>query len=921
MNDEEFFTIADRVFLRYTENDFVEWLFPESCTLNNKSSPMAIMTCTTDGLKRVKPVVTGEEEDARFLYIKDSVFSFAWYAIMPIQRKSTGTFLKTVRMWIFAPEQAAASEIDNKALKPTTLSQYLTKQFFNLGQYPEIKLASKETIQGYFHKDGYWEAVVPGNKKYYSFYINAQPINFQHRFIISSQYTFYWLEEERPYSGQEVSLRLSPGSQITVLRGTCKSYRSILLSELGCYFSQDGFKSYEELKAEPGLVPVPPEGYFTVDESALLEDGILFLINGTLYWWDLHQRTLTSHPNLRLDSVKGIYQRTSCVNYYPLQGMELGTLLAWEDHRLLMGSEVFKGSKSRYFQPLLVLPPDTTILTACFGSQPVTLACLVINTSPNSPSHPSLLIYNLVDKAWKTSTFLTKFKEGEHPVGPFHMHFLSSAMDALLLWNDHTIIYSFRNDNDWGELLLANGSNVNVASGGKKIHQVILDQSWNMLVKMENNMLYYCKVGMPELVSLHAWRKPNTSNVIYMDQKDQFTPIVQTPDGKLHEQMYPLLMETKSSMHMTHHSCPFITFKNSMTALAYYMDKGDTIIIWAQIVYTEGQGVHVMLLNNNKHLLIISQRSHSQMALEVGTINMTITISQKVDYENVERYSDLIEQTSGVMTLELLPNQIGNTCTLLANRVSHFHVGCPPKRHIRVARPWGMTCEINTLRNYTIPRDVLRSHSKDFLGEDLMVEYDWEKFGCLLKLHYSTEFNPHLDLYDGNTFIKSVEANYIIWEIFGRNDYSFNTTMQQMNCLSEAQTWTSKLTEGKSLETAWGPENYRSCFTVVPEKLGDLDQPYEILNRSSGNYLTFSQVDSAIYVFRVKILDPNYSFCDLTAVFAVQTFGISRPKYEYLTVYVALIFAFLSLCILGYSYCRYVKIFRKVLAARKMKDE
>ena len=55
-------------------------------------------------------------------------------------------------------------------------------------------------------------------------------------------------------------------------------------------------------------------------------------------------------------------------------------------------------------------------------------------------------------------------------------------------------------------------------------------------------------------------------------------------------------------------------------------------------------------------------------------------------------------------------------------------------------------------------------------------------------------------------------------------------------------------------------QNYRSCFTVVPDELGDLDQPYEILNQSSGNYLTVSQVDSAIYVFRVKILDPNYRF-------------------------------------------------------------
>ena len=108
-----------------------------------------------------------------------------------------------------------------------------------------------------------------------------------------------------------------------VVSSTCKSYRTILLSELGCFYTPDAFKSYEELKVEPGLVPVPPEGYFTVDESALLEDGILFLINSTLYWWDVHLRTLTTPPSLSLDPVKGIYQRTSCVKYYPLQASYL----------------------------------------------------------------------------------------------------------------------------------------------------------------------------------------------------------------------------------------------------------------------------------------------------------------------------------------------------------------------------------------------------------------------------------------------------------------------------------------------------------------------------------------------------------------------------------------------------------------------
>ncbi len=59
-------------------------------------------------------------------------------------------------------------------------------------------------------------------------------------------------------------------------------------------------------------------------------------------------------------------------------------------------------------------------------------------------------------------------------------------------------------------------------------------------------------------------------------------------------------------------------------------------------------------------------------------------------------------------------------------------------------------------------------------------------------------------------------------------------------------------------------QNYKSCFVDNSEKLGNLDQPYEIMNRSSMNYLTFSQENNAIYIFNVKIVDPNYRCLSLS---------------------------------------------------------
>ncbi|KAL1769747.1 hypothetical protein HispidOSU_009397, partial [Sigmodon hispidus] len=114
--------------------------------------------------------------------------------------------------------------------------------------------------------------------------------------------------------------------------------------------------------------------------------------------------------------------------------------------------------------------------------------------------------------------------------------------------------------------------------------------------------------------------------------------------------------------------------------------------------------------------------------------------------------------------------------------------------------------------------------------------------------------------YDGNGFIKIIQANFIIWEINGRDDYTFNTTMKQNGCVNEAQTFKSMIEENKGvpLDDVWGPQNYRTCFSYTVGKPGDLNQPYEILNNSNKNHLAWPMDHSGMYVFRVKIVDPNF---------------------------------------------------------------
>uniref|UniRef100_A0AAY5EA71 Uncharacterized protein n=1 Tax=Electrophorus electricus TaxID=8005 RepID=A0AAY5EA71_ELEEL len=275
------------------------------------------------------------------------------------------------------------------------------------------------------------------------------------------------------------------------------------------------------------------------------------------------------------------------------------------------------------------------------------------------------------------------------------------------------------------------------------------DSSLNMLVKMENNMLFFCKVGMERLVRMHPWTEPGVPAALYLNPEEQFI-MISLEEGRVQAQSYPVRSESRSTTRGDPDSCPFITFTHSMSKLTYYIDKGNCLELWADVVYPENKGVNVQLLSNRKQLLMIKERTY---------------------FESV----------------------------------------------------------------YAMLSFVSR--------------------------------------YDGDKFVQNVDANFIVWDKFGRKDYSFNATMHQVACLCEAQTWKKMLAGGSPLEKAWGPENYRSCFVLGSGKLGNLNQPYEVMNRSSMNYLTFPSVENTTYVFNVKILDPNYSFCDLQAVFAVQTYG------------------------------------------------
>ncbi|XP_048457331.1 cation channel sperm-associated auxiliary subunit epsilon [Rhincodon typus] len=276
------------------------------------------------------------------------------------------------------------------------------------------------------------------------------------------------------------------------------------------------------------------------------------------------------------------------------------------------------------------------------------------------------------------------------------------------------------------------------------------------------------------------------------------------------------------------------------------------------------------------------------------------------------------KETTGVLTVEFQINHMEYTCKLTSRRVSHISVGCPLKKHLRVKRPSLTGCETKNLSHYIVPGSVLRNPQQN----DVLVLYDRKRFGCPIRVYYKTPFKPVLELYMGEKFLSNVSANYILWEEEERTDFYYNTTMLQAGCQREAQTWEYMLamhkTQQKTTNHVWGPWNYRSCFESHGS-VKNMDRPYEILNSTGSMYLTWPTDHTGVYVFTVKIVDPNFSFCELTAEFAVETYGVTIREDGTIIVSLVWSFIFILLCSFAYSYYKYMKIFGEMLYYKQIK--
>ncbi|XP_015759432.1 PREDICTED: uncharacterized protein C1orf101-like isoform X2 [Acropora digitifera] len=157
--------------------------------------------------------------------------------------------------------------------------------------------------------------------------------------------------------------------------------------------------------------------------------------------------------------------------------------------------------------------------------------------------------------------------------------------------------------------------------------------------------------------------------------------------------------------------------------------------------------------------------------------------------------------------------------------------------------------------------------------------------------------------YDGELFLEAVDAVYVLWEQQGRAGFEYSATMKEAGCVREAQSWELmiKSMQGTNKEAAWLTQNFRGCFEDPPSEsviLDNLNQAYEIMNSSSVSHILWT--DDGIFIFTLTVIDPEFSFCNLTVEFAVQVI-CARSLFQELATFVTLGSCCLTITVVPFS--------------------
>jgi hypothetical protein len=398
-------------------------------------------------------------------------------------------------------------------------------------------------------------------------------------------------------------------------------------------------------------------------------------------------------------------------------------------------------------------------------------------------------------------------------------------------------------------------------SNGEAIKQTASGIGGQFAVLSSSNRLFYGTLSYGSAIEIASGALPDSPAVISFNSLGQLRIITIENSGIVVHTIptYSLLMDALYPPP----ACPFTQWRHSTQERVFYLDKRDTLTLWASVIPAPWKANEISFAVSDPDSIETTSENVELQTAVVGVVqrNQTVTISPARSLISTARTA--VKLSAAVQNL---------ACPTSAEMVSMLAMECPPGRHIRV-KDMPRRCSSYADYTYTIPKKYYdRTFRSGKSSSDKRVEYNVEMYGCPIAIPYTQRFKPTLELYDGDVYLEEVDADFVVWEIHGRHDYSYTATAKKARCLQTPQSWDQMLANGTPPSEAWTPQTYRSCYEVVGELNGKVK--YQILNSSGVSSLKWPE-RNGMYIFAATVVARDYSFCHLTTHFAVRIYGAS----------------------------------------------
>ncbi|XP_071961911.1 cation channel sperm-associated auxiliary subunit epsilon-like [Antedon mediterranea] len=818
--------------------DEIKWIIPQNCQVEDFSAKQTSIYCTKPGFYSITVIEIEQNQDSynnctKVLKVEDDPFCYQWY-VSPKRNSSTNEVV-TINVWIInTKNNVDTEELKGFAKEPSQGSRILSELFHLKRQEPQLQIFHEKTrgnvkvftTLNFNQNCSCWEIPLELPIAYWTYVtiVGYSHISQDSCFIRDTKWVLIIQPEFGSVSvdGPE-NLVSNSSTAPKLIASICSPHLAVIMTDGDVFLTNTGFLTIQNI-----TVNLPLDAY-VVRSVAFSSNSLWLLMNDGVI---LNIYNIVETQVYNLGKILGIAVQQNCLNspLYP----EEDIVAAWTNESIFV-----RIMENLQFEQLrLPLATDLgfdynyrmTIENSKFAFGQKQL--LMLLTLKNDIKSSVFVVYNLKQKSW------TYFAVSIHGIftGNVELEIFSSSGINVIFWDTMHVYYSFDmgKSNGMMDLNLHNGS----------IQQVLVSRHNDIVLLSDNNQLYYTKLYSHKFIQLNPYHSQDISTSLYFDVLSRFY-IITVCDGDILRQPYPLLTEVELVLYPNLY--PFVRYESVFNPEVVHLDLNDEIEFKVNLIHSVQEADEIQIGVSNSHLASLAVTDEITFFPGNQGISKVVKVVANTDLTRVDNKSN----AQGIMVLEAKSQKTEPFQPL--GMVTKISVGCPPGRHIKVVKP--RSCDHT--QQFVIPESATHTETT--------VEYDFETYGCPIQSNHNQLFQPTVQLYDGDKYVRDVSANFMIWEENQRTEYTYNTTIKQARCCN-GFTWLSMSEIVANFE--YPSQMNDSCSSC--DNTADLFQPYPIMNQSGLSSVKWQNKQNAMFQFTALVVDVHYSFCVLETKFAVR---------------------------------------------------